>query len=502
MFERVTVKQLNDHIWLLDDKHEATGYLVAGQDRALVIDTMNGYEDVRSIAATLTDKPVTVINTHGHCDHIYGNVWFDSALIGEEDLPLAKVHSAIPGFVKACREYNVSMPPFGTVKEGDVIDLGGVTAEIISLPGHTPGGICVLLREDRILFTGDGINRHLWMQLEESLPLRTLLENLDRISSVKERADRILHGHAQDFEDISLFDKIREGVRQLCEQKGTEVTDSDPEYSWFGGKALQHVFDRNSVIVYTRDKLDKVDMRPEFAVIDSYCGLDCSACESGKAGSCGGCVATGGKPFHMKGGETCPLAACCQKKGVRYCADCGDIPCESLKKFSSDPEHGDHPAGARIERLGRIKGDLLKKARQGQSVVTVCGLSCGENCFLGEWCGRCESGYNCCSFATVVPGGVCPNLTCVREKGLEGCWQCPELEACAKGFYGIEDAAAVRLAKAGAMFIRKYGKSNFTGMLHYILTEKKMRYDDFFGFREKESAAELLAAMEAFFAED
>ncbi|MBO2516417.1 MAG: hypothetical protein CW338_03955 [Clostridiales bacterium] len=502
MFERVQMKQLNDHLWLMDDNHEGTGYLIAGSEKALVIDTMNGFENVRAIAATVTDKPVLVINTHGHCDHIYGNVWFDEAMLDEKDLKIAAWHFSMPQFVKAVRQYGLKVPPFRTVKEGDIIDLGGLTAQIISLPGHTPGGICVLLREDRILFTGDGINRHLWMQLEESLPLAELLKNLDRIAFVKEKADWIAHGHAQGLEPVSLFDKLREGVRQLVEQRGTEVTDSDREYDWFGGRALQHEFDENSVIVYTRDKLPAVDMAKEFAVIDSYCGIDCSACGFRKDGACGGCRETEGRPFHMQEGKKCPLAGCCQKKGIRWCADCGDIPCEELNRFSSDPEHGDHPAGARIERLGQLKGELLSKARQGVGTLAVCGLSCGENCFLGEWCGRCGSDYSCCSYAALCPEGKCPNLLCVREKGIEGCWDCPELDACQKGFYGIDDRPAANLAKAGALFIRCFGRSAFSTMLHYILKEKGQRYNDFFKFMEKKSAEELLAAMEAYYGED
>ena len=255
MFEHVELKQMNSHIWLMDERHKATGYIVAGKERALVIDTMFGYENVKAIAASVTDRPVTVINTHGHGDHIYGNVWFEEALLEERDREIAEFQTSDPMFRKACEQYGVKMPLFRTIRNGDVINLGGLTAEIISLPGHTPGSVCVLLREDRILFTGDAVNRHLWMQLRESLPLREALANLDRIASVKNRADRILHGHARDFEDISLFDKLREGIRQLTEQEDTCVTDGDEEYSWFGGKALQHRFDENSVIVYTRDKL-------------------------------------------------------------------------------------------------------------------------------------------------------------------------------------------------------------------------------------------------------
>ena len=42
------------------------------------------------------------------------------------------------------------------------------------------------------MFTGDGINCHLWMQLDHSLPMKEFKKNLEGISWVKEKADRIL----------------------------------------------------------------------------------------------------------------------------------------------------------------------------------------------------------------------------------------------------------------------------------------------------------------------
>ena len=121
-----------------------------------------------------------------------------------------------------------------TVKQSTL----GLTLEVISLPGHTPGEICLLLKEKRILFTGDSINHHLWMQLEESLPLRIFLENLNRISWVTEKADRILHGHAQGFDDISLFDELKSGIKELIETKGKGNIRHSKEYN--GSAALQN----------------------------------------------------------------------------------------------------------------------------------------------------------------------------------------------------------------------------------------------------------------------
>lgn len=252
MFKRIKVKQLNDHIFLMDDGGNTTGYLVVGYKKALVIDTMDGYENVYDVVRTLTDLPLMVVNTHGHCDHIYGNVYFDEAYMNPDDREVAKEHMAIQKFVESCKERNLSMPPFKPIKDGDIIDLGGLTLDIISLPGHTPGGICLLLREDRILFTGDSISHHLWMQLEESSKLKDFLKHLDRIMNVTKEADYILHGHAQGFDDISLITKLRDGVADLIETNG----EGDKDYEWFGGAAKQHPFgDGKSVICYSINKL-------------------------------------------------------------------------------------------------------------------------------------------------------------------------------------------------------------------------------------------------------
>lgn len=93
--------------------------------------------------------------------------------------------------------------------------------------------------------------------------------------------------------------------------------------------------------------------------------------------------------------------------------------------------------------------------------VAPCGFSC-NHCFLGKWCGDCRSDFNCCSFATLYEKGRCPNLFCCREKQIEGCWECSELEDCSKGFYGNKDGG--NDCKSQALFIRKYGLENYMKM--------------------------------------
>ena len=70
------IREVRPGIFLMDEAHEATGYLVVGKEKACVIDTMNGYNDLYAAVTRLTDKPLTVVNTHGHPDHIFGNVFF------------------------------------------------------------------------------------------------------------------------------------------------------------------------------------------------------------------------------------------------------------------------------------------------------------------------------------------------------------------------------------------------------------------------------------------
>ncbi|MBP3442417.1 MAG: DUF3795 domain-containing protein [Clostridia bacterium] len=81
-------------------------------------------------------------------------------------------------------------------------------------------------------------------------------------------------------------------------------------------------------------------------MIESRCGILCSACEFVEKCGCGTCIVTNGNPFY---GE-CRLAKCCQERNCLHCGECSEFPCELLKSFSNDPENGDNPKGARIEQ--------------------------------------------------------------------------------------------------------------------------------------------------------
>ena len=141
------------------------------------------------------------------------------------------------------------MPPFKFLEDGQEIDLGDLTLKVIWMPGHTQGSILLLLKEERILFTGDAINRHLWMQLGDSTDLETLANNLDGVMYLAEEADVILHGHNRGTDPISLMKDLREGVQEILDGKVQE----DKPYKWFAAVDMQHAYgpDQN-VICYKK----------------------------------------------------------------------------------------------------------------------------------------------------------------------------------------------------------------------------------------------------------
>lgn len=229
----IQTKKLTEHVWLMDDQG-SSGYVVLGEKKALVVDTMNGSENVKEIVRTITDLPVMVINTHVHPDHIGGNHFFDEVYMSPYDMPYVEMFTAPENLDKR--------PVVHPVREGNVIDLGGLHVEVYELPGHTPGELCLLLVEEQILFPGDGINHHLWMQLEGCSSLEEYAKSLERLDFLKKKAKYILHGHTRELENIILFDMVEHGIGELLNQTDQEVTKCDDAYHWFGGIAKIHVY--------------------------------------------------------------------------------------------------------------------------------------------------------------------------------------------------------------------------------------------------------------------
>ena len=249
-FERANIIQIRPNVYLIDDAGASTCYLITGSEKALLVDSVNGYEDLNAIVRTLTDLPVIVVNTHGHGDHVLGNVYFDEAWLHPADFWL---YEACAEHTKAMlAEHGLRFCPVKALQIGQILDLGGVQLEVVDLKGHTEGSIGLLDKEGRIIYTGDGLNTHIWMQLDHSLSIATVLETFRKLKAEHgQDFDYVAHGHTKVLRDKEILDWMIKG----CEEILAGQTEGDQEYRYFGNVARQHPISDNpgEVIVYNED---------------------------------------------------------------------------------------------------------------------------------------------------------------------------------------------------------------------------------------------------------
>ena len=207
-------------------------YLVIGTERAMLIDTGYGLDNLAAAVREMTDLPLVIVNTHGHCDHVGGNALFDvPCYMHPADWPLAEAHCA-PDFRRADAERLSQSVNFATgeifsalpegfdveqyvslgtgelreAHEGMSFDLGGTVLELIETPGHTAGGISVLWREKRVLFIGDAANFFVWLFCKESTGKASYLNMLNKIDALA--VDVYWGGHnpmPTTHEDLACF---------------------------------------------------------------------------------------------------------------------------------------------------------------------------------------------------------------------------------------------------------------------------------------------------------
>ena len=106
-------------------------------------------------------KPVCILLTHAHFDHIYGVADFAGTynvpvyMNEKEQYTLEHTNPYV------CGLYGLNLPEvpetFTPVRDGDVIEVGSLRFEVLETPGHSVGGVCYLERNEGILFSGDTI---------------------------------------------------------------------------------------------------------------------------------------------------------------------------------------------------------------------------------------------------------------------------------------------------------------------------------------------------------
>lgn len=237
MFEHKT-RKLSPHITQITDPTGVFMFLVEGEREAVLIDTGVGFAGLKETVENLTNKPLSVILTHMHPDHAGGAAAFEKVYLHPEDLALVKemdvqgrmgyaCGSMRPG-TKLSPENFIPAPPadkeFLPLSDGQLFDLGGITLEIVHVPGHTPGSCCVLFREERSILFGDACNANtliLW-----GCTISGYKKSLQYLQTFEGRFDTVYysHGPAPEGPGISLEDNL-----ELCDKILNREDDALPE---------------------------------------------------------------------------------------------------------------------------------------------------------------------------------------------------------------------------------------------------------------------------------
>jgi hydroxyacylglutathione hydrolase len=142
-----------------------SAYVVMDDGQAVLIDAPEGADEIIAYCESRGLEPHTLVNTHGHGDHIQGSAlvkkrWPAIVIaVGEGDAPM--LSSPMRNLSIMFGRLVKSPKADRLLKEGDTVQVGTATLEVLATPGHTRGGISLLARQGPggkpVIFTGDAL---------------------------------------------------------------------------------------------------------------------------------------------------------------------------------------------------------------------------------------------------------------------------------------------------------------------------------------------------------
>jgi glyoxylase-like metal-dependent hydrolase (beta-lactamase superfamily II) len=201
--------------------------------------------DMRGLVELLTDRPITVVITHTHVDHIGQCHAFDEVAVfdhpfARENASQGRDHSRLGGALRKgmvwmpyAEEFvpeSFRIPAFEVSRwlhEGDVVDLGGRGLEVHHIPGHSPDSICLLDRQNRLLWTGDMFyNAPLYVYSDTS-DLDEFIESYWKMVDLSEHYDWLMPSHNETFVDKEVISRVLEASRDIKAGRGGEYREQE-----------------------------------------------------------------------------------------------------------------------------------------------------------------------------------------------------------------------------------------------------------------------------------
>ena len=226
------VYEVEAGIWAIYEPfqwQEVISYLIVGSESSVLFDTGNGIGNIKAIVNQLTDRPVQVINSHSHFDHIGGNYQFDEILsvstaftlnrtdgLRSDELSLEVSPEAIcTTLPEGVTQQDHQTRPWSIsrkIGDGDVLDIGGRTLEVVHVPGHTDDSIVLLDRDAGFLWSGDSFYvGPIWLFFPET-DLAAYQKSVAKLASLAPDLNAVFPAHNAPKADPALLTQLREYV--------------------------------------------------------------------------------------------------------------------------------------------------------------------------------------------------------------------------------------------------------------------------------------------------
>lgn len=234
-----TVENIDKDTYAISEyKHweETHCYLLCGIERAILIDTGLGVDNIKEVVDALTNLPVIVLTTHAHWDHVGGHKYFSHIEAHEAESDWLAVQFPIPLQVvkhnlmaKPCdfpqgfapEEYQVFQgKPTAVFKDGVTFDLGGRLLTVIHTPGHSPGHCCFYEPQRKYLYSGDLIYLGCLDAFYPTTDPKLFYQSFKRVEVLD--VDRVLPAHHQLAIPADLIRRVS-GAFDKIEQSGKLV---------------------------------------------------------------------------------------------------------------------------------------------------------------------------------------------------------------------------------------------------------------------------------------
>lgn len=197
------VIRIDERTWRIEDGPIVRFFLIAGDEKAVLLDSGMTTVNARAIVEELTDLPIMLVNTHADPDHLAGCEAFDTCYM----------HPAEEGNFR----FQGKKGAYEPLNDGDIIDLGGRTLEIIHIPGHTPGSIGIVDVERRVLFAGDTVQTGQIFLFGPQRDVAEYRKSLAKLNSMTDRFDAIYPSHASIPVQNELIGELYEASGHLTD---------------------------------------------------------------------------------------------------------------------------------------------------------------------------------------------------------------------------------------------------------------------------------------------